>query len=173
MKPAIFTAFGVMGYVVLNVIIDRKLANASPLATSTMMFGLGLCVLVPATLIQARFDPNFTLPRVNSILLVLVIAVFVALADYLYLRAYHEAYQVGGGSLMTICTMVALFPFFASILNAAIGGGLPNQRHLLGWLFAVIAVILISKPDPRPQPSSPPVSQGENHERAQNMANGS
>ena len=150
MRSALFAIIGVFGYVIMNVIIEQRLKQASPLATSLLMLACGIAFVLPAALAQWYFYPKFVLPPLTDIRLLVVLGVAFAFADYFFLKAYNS-----GGSLIMISTMVALFPFFASLLNVAVGGDVPSTRQLLGWIVAVIAIILVSEQKPAPDPAPP------------------
>jgi len=145
MKPVLFAIIGVFGYVVMNVMIEQRLKHASPLANSLLLLVTGIAFVLPAAVLQWYYYPKFVLPPLTDWRLLVGLGVSFLLADYFFLKAYNS-----GGSLMMISTMVAMFPVFASLLNAGLGGNLPPSRQWLGWLVALITIVLVSE-----QPTAP------------------
>jgi len=147
MKPALFAAIGILGYVVMNVMIEQRLKQSSPLANSLLMLVCGGVIILPLTLLQWWLHPKFTMPPVTDWRLLVSLGLAFAFADYFFLKAYNS-----GGSLIMISTMVALFPVFASILNSSLGGAPPSYRQWLGWAVAVAAIVLVSEDPAKPNP---------------------
>ncbi len=61
------------------------------------------------------------------------------------------SFRIERGS-MTTCssTLVVTLPVFATVINFATGGGLPNWRHIAAWVLVATAVWLVSSGKPVP-----------------------
>lgn len=140
MKPAFYMLVAVTFYASQNVIIERKLAKISPVA-NIVFFYIGVLALAGTLVVfRKQWGLNLTMPQNSHVWMLILCGVMLFIADYFLFSAYHS-----GGSLATVTIVGALFPAIASIIQAVSGGGLPTVRELIAWIFAVIAVVLLSK----------------------------
>jgi drug/metabolite transporter (DMT)-like permease len=61
-------------------------------------------------------------------------------ADYFYISAYTS-----GGKLMAITTLTVMVPIMAQLIKMLWAGGSFNRYHMIGYVLAALAVILINK----------------------------
>jgi hypothetical protein len=83
---------------------------------------------------------NIVLPSRNDAAIAIAVGIMFFFADLLYIGAYTN-----GGSLLAITTLLVLFPAIAQAIKVVWIGGKVNYYHVLGYIFAALAVILISK----------------------------
>ena len=62
------------------------------------------------------------------------------IADYFYISAYTS-----GGKLMAITTLTVMVPIMAQLIKVLWVGGGFNRYHVIGYVLAALAVILINK----------------------------
>lgn len=124
-----------------NVIIERKLAPISPLVL--MLFShFGITILV-FCVIMFRYvsGAHFTEPQGNEHWFLGAWIVVSFFSGFFFFNAYHR-----GASLIMMTTMVMLLPVFAALIKIAVGDGIPSLRQIVAWIFAAIAVLLVSRP---------------------------
>lgn len=140
MKTALFATGAMLFYAAGSIIIDQKLRQVSPFATM-LFYALGVSTVAALGLLaQRQSGMALTMPQGNQYWLLVALAAAIVVADFCYFSAYTS-----GGSLIMVTTLVVLLPVFASLIKFALGGGLPSLAQLIGWLFAAVAVFLVSK----------------------------
>ena len=125
---------------VQNIIIERKLANISPLVYMALSQLVILSLALSTLFFYRKLDPNLTMPQGNQYWFLAICGVLIFFSGLCFFGAYHS-----GGSLIIITTILSLIPLLASFLKFSMGGGSPSGTQILGYFFALIAVILISK----------------------------
>lgn len=147
MKATGYAIGAVLFYAMVNLIIERKLSHISALGNMVFLY-LGLtAMVVPLVLLQNQFGLTLTMPQKNHTWVILACALLFFAADFCYFSAYKS-----GGSLLMISTTVALFRVVASAMHAGLGYGMPSGRQIIGWVLAVVAVILVSQHERPPTP---------------------
>lgn len=141
MKAVLFAIAATFFYALQNVIVERKLSNVQPLVN--MMFFSGTIFLLSLLTCGVKnligFQAN--IPDSAQILTIVFVGVILFFADYCFFSAYNS-----GGSLIIITTLVVLLPVIASFIKyASTGEGVPSTNQLLGWMFAAVAVFLVTK----------------------------
>jgi drug/metabolite transporter (DMT)-like permease len=140
MKSVIFACLAVMLYAISNVIIEQKLSKFSTVSILLCSYPLFLLISLVWLNSQKLSGATTTWPTRDLLLFVLLNAAFWFLADALFIGAYTN-----GGSLMTITTIVVMFPIFASLLKFLMTRNPPSLWHIAGWILAAVAVILVTK----------------------------
>lgn len=142
MKASWFAIAALFMYSLQNVIIERKLANLTPISILVFFYTGIITLTVAALVFRQPLGLQFAWPAQNLWWTIAICAVLLLLADYFYFSAYHA-----GGSIMTITTLVVLVPVFASFIKFVSGGGAPSGRQLVGWTLAAASVLLVTKQD--------------------------
>jgi drug/metabolite transporter (DMT)-like permease len=140
MKPVIFSLLAVIGYALSNTLLELKFSKFNPLTLMICYLSVILAVAIIARQVTVTDAPSFNFPSGSYLIWVVILGLIMAVADYFYVGSY-----TAGGSLMTITSMMIMFPVFASIVKFAVTRELPNVWQVGGYFFAVIAVILITK----------------------------
>jgi hypothetical protein len=83
---------------------------------------------------------NLTMPSRLDVPIVIAVGVLFFVADLFYVGAFTS-----GGNLLAITTLVVLFPAIAQLIKFAWVGGRLNYYHLVGYILAAVAIILIGK----------------------------
>mgnify|MGYP001581267508 CR=1 FL=1 len=139
-NPVFLTCMAVVFYALQNVIMEMKFAKYSTVA----ILVIGYSVMLPLTLArisQMRFTGEAVVFPTGAILAIaFMTGILWFLGDYSYVSAYTT-----GGDLVTITTIIALFPVVASIIKFFFTGAVPNVYQIAGWLLAIIAVYLVGK----------------------------
>ncbi len=140
MKPLHLAIVAVFFYSILNVMIDRYLSNISPIAMIAVYHLVVLAIALPLVLFRSRLGLEMKMPGKKEYVILAVYALVLIAADFCYFSAYNK-----GGSLATLTTIVILVPAFAVLIKFFLGGGFPSKIQLLGWAFAAVGVILVSR----------------------------
>lgn len=140
MKSILFALLALFLFAVQNVILEQKLAKYTAETLLVyfylIMLPLAFLLLAYARITNQTIEPPFG----NAVLIVLGTGLILFLANFFYINAYTS-----GGNLLTITTIVILFPVFASVIKFAWVGGLPNLYQIGGYILAVAAVFLTIK----------------------------
>ena len=140
MKPVLLACLAVILYAGQNVMMDMKLSKFSTIS----ILVLGYLVMLPLSLIRIGSmrltGEAIVFPNGIFLWLALLTGLIWFLADYAYVSAYTS-----GGSLLTITTIVTLFPVVASVAKFIWTGGLPNSYQIAGYILAATAVYLVGK----------------------------
>ena len=139
-NPVFLTCVAVVLYALQNVIMEMKLAKYSTVAIILIVYS----VMLPLSLVlisQMKFTGKVVaFPTGKILVFALLSGLIFFVADYCYISAYTI-----GGDLITITTIIALFPVVASIIKFFITGTVPNSYQVAGWLLAIFAVYLVGK----------------------------
>ena len=140
MKVVIYSLIAMVCYAVANVMLELKFAQYKN--TTLMVCYGGMIAFCGFILRQATLtnDPAFAFPTGKSLVLIIMLGVIFAAADYFYVGAYTM-----GGKLLTITSITVMFPIFASIIKICIAQRLPNVWQVSGCLIAIFAVLLVTK----------------------------
>lgn len=142
MKPVLLAVCALFCYASTNIMIDRKLSNLSPV-TNSFVFCLIMTVMSIITmLVGLGKHSDFVAIKSQNLWPTLFVAgaIFFA-AEIFYLGAYKA-----GGSVLTISTIVALFPVAVLIVEAVSGGNrVPSFRQCAAVCLAVASVFLVAK----------------------------
>ncbi len=141
MKPVIFSIVATLCYAFCNVLIERYLVKYNNLTivicyTAVILF----LTLFARQIIKTTDDPSFDFPTGDAAWIILGVGLLYTVADYCYIGAY-----TGGGSLITITSIISMFPIFASLIKFLFTKDLPNIWQLSGYAVAVIAILLVAK----------------------------
>lgn len=140
MKPVIYALLALILYAFQNVLLEQKLSKYSTVAIM-VYFYITLLPLALVSLFYLKVSGQTVLaPSGVTILAAILIGSLYFFADYFYIGAYTS-----GGSVLTVTSIVIMFPVFASVIKYFWTGGVPNAYQVFGYLLAVAAVLLISK----------------------------
>ncbi len=140
MKSVWFSLFAVAFYAAANVLLEQKLSKYNNLTIIVCYAAVitGCAFLLRQT--TKTSDPSYAFPSGSDLGLVLFLGLLFVAADYFYIGAYTT-----GGNLLTITSIMIMFPVLASVIKFLWVGAVPNRYHVLGYVVAAIAVILIAK----------------------------
>jgi len=139
-RPVLYAFAAVCLYALQNVLLEVKLSKYSTMGLLVYWYftlaplavaGLGYLYLT---------GQNLTLPSRADAPIVIAVGALFFVADLFYVGAYTS-----GGSLLAITTLVVLFPAIAQLIKFTWVGGRINYYHLVGYILAALAVILIGK----------------------------
>jgi len=140
MKIVLFAAMAVFLYALQNVLLEQKLANFNTAPILVYVYTAAF----PLALVRFGYlkatGQSIRVPSGMALAIALLAGVMLFFADLLYVGAYTS-----GGNLMTITTIVVLFPAFASLIRYFWVGGLPNRYQAAGYILAALAVLLVAK----------------------------
>ncbi len=140
MKPVIYALLALVLYAFQNVFLEQKLSRYNTIALMVYFY----VTLLPLALISLCYlkisGQDIVAPPGGTILTVVLVGSLYFFADYFYIGAYTS-----GGSVLTVTSIVIMFPVFASVIKHFWIGGFPNVFQILGYLLAVVSVLLISK----------------------------
>jgi len=139
-RSTLFALLATLLYAVANVLIEHKFAKLNSLtimlfyAVPIFFFGLvGRQIIGPS-------DPSLTLPVGSEMILLIILGLIIAGADYFYISAYTNK-----GGLLTITSILAMMPVVASLLKFALTRAWPNWWEVGGYLLALGAVLMVAK----------------------------
>lgn len=139
-RPIVYAFVAMWLYGLQNVIIEVKLAKYTTMALLLFWY----FAMVPLALAGLGYmyftGQSIAIPNRTDAVIATAVAVMFFFADFFYVGAYTN-----GGSVLVVTTMVVLFPAIAQLIKFLWVGGSWNYYHIFGYLFAALAVILISK----------------------------
>lgn len=140
MNPVWMAVVAMFLYAITNLILEQKLSHCSIFAVLTFSYVLML-ILSASVWGGMRLIGNEVIAPSGKLIGVAALMAFVYfLADSLYMGAYTNK-----GSLLSVTTVVVIFPAIASIMKFFWVGGLPNAYQVFGYILATIATILVAK----------------------------
>ena len=140
MKTVIFSVVAMLLYAVSNVLIEQKLSKINNLTIIVCYTSVILVLAIVARLIIKTNSIEYNFPTGNLLLIALSIGIMFTMADYLFIGAYTN-----GGDILTVTSIIALFPAVASGIKFLFTKEIPNWWQICGYLLAFIAILLISK----------------------------
>ncbi|MDP2651754.1 MAG: EamA family transporter [bacterium] len=139
-KPIIFSLLAAVFYAATNVVLEQKFAKFNVLTLMCVyLWPILICAVVGRWLTKSS-DPSFDFPVGLNLAILVVLGLIWTAADYFYIGAFTN-----GGSLLTITSIMMMFPVFASLFKFLWVGGLPNMWQVSGYFLAAGAVFLVSK----------------------------
>lgn len=140
MKPLLFAISAMVFYAVANVtysIYFSKVNNLVVLATWYV-------VMLPLTLLGLGIfkisGQEIVLPTRGQIFGIILVGIIMFAADAAFTGAY-----LSGGSLISIASIVVIFPALAAAIKYYVDGNAPNKYQLASYLLIVVAVLLAIK----------------------------
>jgi len=137
-KPILYAVLAMALYAAQNVVMEVKLSKYTTMALLLYWY----FTMAPLALAGLGYmywsEQNVAMPKSGDITLIVMVGAMFFFADLLYIGAYTN-----GGSLLAITTLVVLFPAMAQLIKYSWVGGNLNYYHLVGYIFAAIAVVLI------------------------------
>lgn len=123
-----------------NVVLQVKLSKYN--ATHVLVcFYLAMLPLALISTQLMKLLPEKASPLPSSVyLLATIVGVVYFVADFCYVSAYTS-----GGSVMTVTTLVILFPVLASLMLYLYRRELPNGWQIAGYCVAFVAILLVTK----------------------------
>lgn len=139
-RPIVYAFLAMWLYAFTNVAIEVKLSKYTTMALLLYWY----CALAPLAAAGIGYmylsGQNIIVPNRSDAMVAIAVAVIFFLADYFYIGAY-----TAGGSLLAVTTLVVLFPAIAQLIKFVWVGGSMNYYHILGYILAAIAVVMINK----------------------------
>lgn len=140
MNPVWMAVIAMFFYAITNLILEQKLSHCSVFAILT--FSYILMLIISASIWGGmRLMGNEVIAPSGRLIGVAALMAFVYfVADALYTGAYTNK-----GSLLSVTTVVVIFPPIASIMKFFWIGDLPNKYQIFGYLLATAATIMVAK----------------------------
>jgi hypothetical protein len=139
-RPVLYAFAAMCLYAIQNVILEVRLSKYSTLGLLVYWY----FTLAPLALAGLGYlylaGQSFAIPKGQDAVVAILVGVLFFVADLFYVGAY-----TGGGSLLAITTLVVLFPAIAQLIKLLWVGGQMNYYHVVGYILAAVAVVLISK----------------------------
>jgi hypothetical protein len=127
-------------YSLQNVLIEVRLAKYTALGLMVYWY----FTLAPLALLGIAWmywtHQQVKMPGWSDGGVAIAIGTMFFIADYFYISAYTS-----GGKLMAITTLTVMVPIMAQLIKMVWVGGSFNRYHLLGYVLAALAVVLINK----------------------------
>lgn len=139
-KPVIYALLAMMLYATQNVVLEQKLSKYHTIALLVYFYGVLLPVSAIVLMTLKITGQNPAMPSGNGIIIAILAGLIYFFADYFFIGAYTN-----GGDLLTITSIVVMFPVFASIVKYFWVGGLPNTYQVAGYFLAVLSVVFVNK----------------------------
>ncbi len=139
-KPIVFALLAMALYAVANVLLEQKFAKFNNLTLMCIYVLPILFIGIVGRQLTKTSDPSFDFPIGQDMVILVIMGFIFAAADYFYIGAFTN-----GGSLLTITSIMIMFPVFASLIKFVWMQGLPNMWQIGGYILAVGAVMLIAK----------------------------
>jgi len=140
MKNVAFAVLGMTCYAVGNVILDMKFRNHNNLTVMVGYISVVFLVALVLREVTKTADPSFNFPTGWNLAILIGMGLIFAAADYFYIGAF-----TGGGSLLMITSIIALFPVAASVIKFFITRDVPNAWQIGGYVLGAISVVLVAK----------------------------
>ena len=127
-------------YALQNVLLEVRLAKYTALGLMVYWY----FTLAPLALLGIGFmywsHQPIRMPDMKDGGVAIAIGTMFFVADYFYISAYTS-----GGKLMAITTLTVMVPIMAQLIKMLWSGGSFNRYHVIGYVLAALAVILINK----------------------------
>jgi hypothetical protein len=139
-RPVLYAFVAMCLYALQNVLLEVRLSKYSTLGLLVYWY----FTLAPLAAVGIGYlyltGQNLTMPSRLDVPIVIAVGVLFFVADLFYVGAFTS-----GGNLLAITTLVVLFPAIAQLIKFAWVGGRLNYYHLVGYILAAVAIILIGK----------------------------
>ena len=127
-------------YALQNVLLEVRLAKYTALGLMVYWyFTLAPLALLGIGVMYWSHQP-VRMPDMKDGGVAIAIGTMFFIADYFYISAYTS-----GGKLMAITTLTVMVPIIAQLIKMAWAGGSFNRYHVIGYVLAAAAVLLINK----------------------------
>lgn len=139
-KPVLFSLLAMVCYAIVNVLFEQKFAKFNNL-TAMCIYPLPILLVgIVGRYMTKTSDPSFDFPVGLDLTILIAMGFIAAAADYFYFGAY-----TGGGDLLTVTSIIVMFPVASSLIKFVLTRGLPNVWQISGYILAVGAMLLVAK----------------------------
>ena len=139
-RPVLYAFVAMCLYALQNVLLEVRLSKYSTMGLLVYWY----FTLAPLAALGIGYlyltGQNLAMPSRLDVPIVIAVGALFFVADLFYVGAYTS-----GGNLLAITTLVVLFPAIAQLIKFAWVGGRLNYYHLVGYILAAIAILLIGK----------------------------
>ena len=139
-RPVLYAFIAMCLYATQNVLLEVRLSKYSTMGLLVYWYFTLAPLAVAGIGYLYLTGQNLNLPTRPDMPIVVAVGALFFVADIFYVGAYTS-----GGNLLAITTLVVLFPAIAQLIKFAWVGGKMNYYHLIGYLLAAIAIVLIGK----------------------------
>ena len=140
MKPIIMAVSALLLYSIQNVILEQKLAKYDAFGLLMYFYFAMLPLAVLGLCYRKLMNQPAPLPEGSMIVFVLILGAVYFVADSCMVGAYTS-----GGELITIATIIAMFPVVSSAIKYVWTGNLPNLYQSIGYILAFMAVVFVAR----------------------------
>jgi drug/metabolite transporter (DMT)-like permease len=139
-RVTVYAFIAMFLYALQNVLVEVRLAKYSALGLMVYWY----FTLAPLALLGIGWmywsRQPVKMPNMADGGVAIAIGTMFFVADYFYISAYTS-----GGKLMAITALTVMVPIMAQLMKYLWVGGSFNRYHVLGYVLAALAVILINK----------------------------
>ena len=139
-KPVMFALLAMVFYAITNVVLAEKFSKFNNLTVMCVYVVPIVLVAFVGRWLTKTSDPSFDFPVGSDLLTLIIIGFLWAAADYFYIGAFTI-----GGSLLTITSIMIMFPAVAILIKYLWTRDLPNMWMIGGYILAAGAVMLVIK----------------------------
>lgn len=144
MKSVFLAIFAVILYAVQHVYMEQKLARYDVFGLLVYFYTAMFPLAILGLAYQKMTGQEIVMPEGGMVLVVIMVGVVYFIADACLVGAYTS-----GGSLMTIATIIAMFPVVSSAIKYAWVREPPNLYQTIGYIMAFLAVCFVAKGSPQ------------------------
>jgi drug/metabolite transporter (DMT)-like permease len=131
-------------YAVQNVALELSLAEENTFKLLAIMYVIMLPMATASWWYTSDTEGfRFMLDDTSKLGLIVIIGIVYFFAD----TSFVSAYTVAEGNVLTITTIVIMFPLFATLIKYGFTGALPNIYQFAGYALGALAVWLMSYGD--------------------------
>jgi len=139
-KPVAFSLLAMACYAVASVLFEHKFSKFNNLTLMCVYVVPILIVGIVGRTLTKTSDPSFDFPVGIDLILLIAVGFVLGMADYFYTGAFTN-----GGELLTITSIIVMFPAFSSLIKFVLTRDVPNAWQISGYILAVGAMILVAK----------------------------
>lgn len=128
-------------YAIQNVALELSLAKENTFKLLVIMYTIMWPMALAAWWYTSDTEGlRFLTDDTSKLGLIAVIGIVYFFAD----TSFVSAYTVAEGNVLTITTIVIMFPLFATLIKYVLSGSIPNIYQLGGYLLGAVAAWLMS-----------------------------
>lgn len=127
-------------YAIQNVALELSLAKENTFKLLVIMYTIMWPMALAAWWYTSDTEGlRFLTDDTSKLGLIAVIGIVYFFAD----TSFVSAYTVAEGNVLTITTIVIMFPLFATLIKYVLSGSIPNIYQLGGYLLGAVAAWLM------------------------------
>jgi drug/metabolite transporter (DMT)-like permease len=141
MKAVLFAVCAVILYAAANVVLEAKLSKFSVFGILPIWY----LAMLPVSLLmyggmRLAGQPVEIPPWGSALFITMSLGVVYVFADAMFIGAYTN-----GGNAFVVSSVTMMFPVVVAVIKNFYARELPNRYYVLGYAFAAVAVLCITK----------------------------